>query len=428
MSGSRKNWNSLDGAARRRIRRKVCQRHGWKCFYCGRNFLASIDEFMLLTMDHVKTRSDGGEESSPDNMVPACSVCNQLRGSAPFKSYRDTKQIISDKKLERVGDYLLAMRLDRRRRWWRLRRRCSLALITEYKGKKLPTLSVTYRDAILGCLKHFTRIVKPKYVSKISARTIDGYIAERRQETTERIGKKIGPRDGKAYEGNPKRTSNRAKKAAAHNLVTPATINRELRHIKVVLGVAKDWGYLARVPKIKMLKTLKKRPRWVTVEDFAKIYVTCKTATRPESPDGEYSAEEWWQALLSFLYLTGWRISETLEPAWDQVSLDGATATTLAETNKAGRDEELPLHPAVVDHLRTIISFGNPGNRVFWWPHHDRILWSDFAKIQKAAGIHLECTKRHEHKPSCHRYGFHDFRRAFATLNAKKLGGTPCKN
>jgi uncharacterized protein (TIGR02653 family) len=82
------------------------------------------------------------------------------------------------------------------------------------------------------------------------------------------------------------------------------------------------------------------------------------------------------------------------------------------------RDERVPLHPVVVEHLRKIMDFGS---LVFFWPHHKRTLYVDFAAIQDAAGIYLPCTAKHEHVDTCHRYGFHDLRRAFATVNAPRL-------
>ncbi len=60
---------------------------------------------------------------------------------------------------------------------------------------------------------------------------------------------------------------------------------------------------------------------------------------------------------------------------------------------------------------------------VFYWPHHERTLWADFPRIQEAAGIHLPCHEKHEHIPACYLYGFHDLRRAFATVNAPTLTG-----
>jgi len=47
----------------------------------------------------------------------------------------------------------------------------------------------------------------------------------------------------------------------------------------------------------------------------------------------------------------------------------------------------------------------------------------DFLAIQQEAKIDLPCREDHEHTPACHVYGFHDLRRAFATLNAPKLSG-----
>ena len=76
------------------------------------------------------------------------------------------------------------------------------------------------------------------------------------------------------------------------------------------------------------------------------------------------------------------------------------------------------MHPIVVEHLRKIVDFGP---LVFYWPHNRRTLWVDFGRIQDAAGIHLPCREKHEHGPDCHRYGFHDLRRAFATVNAETL-------
>src|SRR5581483_5814207 len=71
---------------------------------------------------------------------------------------------------------------------------------------------------------------------------------------------------------------------------------------------------------------------------------------------------------------------------------------------------------------------------VFDWRHAEKTLYDDFAAIQEAAGVRLECRNgRTEEEPedkgdhvctdACHCYTFHDLRRAFATANAERLTG-----
>jgi integrase len=72
----------------------------------------------------------------------------------------------------------------------------------------------------------------------------------------------------------------------------------------------------------------------------------------------------------------------------------------------------------VVDHLKKLAGFDPV---VFPWNHNERTLYSEFARIQEAAGIHLVCREDHTHGRHCHLYSFHDLRRAFATMNADKL-------
>ncbi len=200
--------------------------------------------------------------------------------------------------------------------------------------------------------------------------------------------------------------------------VSVATINKELRHLKASLRKAHEWGYLPVVPKFHMVKEPKKLLLYVTPEHFAAIYQACDVATGPAG--NNYLAADWWRGLLMFDYMTGWRIGEMLSLAWDDVSLDQGYAITRHDDNKGGRDERVPLHLTVVEHLRKIVDFGP---LVFPWPKDRRSLYEEFARIQTAAGIDLPCPEKHEHTDACHRYGFHDLRRAFATMNADRLTG-----
>lgn len=258
-----------------------------------------------------------------------------------------------------------------------------------YQSKVMPGLSDASQEQVKTALDTFKRIVKPGRLERVNAQSIDTFKAARRKER----GKNPG------------------------STISPATVNKDLRHIKAALRVAHDWGWLPRVPKIRMEKAPQKLVRFVTTEHFAAIYHTgCEAATWPENPSESYTTAEWWRALLCFAYMTGWRIREILSLRREDL-VDGSAITRHGD-NKGKRDELVPLHPVILEHLDSIASF-HP--LVFRLADGESKLWKEFRKIQKAAGIALTCRESHEHTDSCPYYGFHDFRRAFATLNADRL-------
>ena len=105
-------------------------------------------------------------------------------------------------------------RKDTRKPWPDFRR--------EYEERILPGLAPETRRTIRVALSHFERLVKPVRVFGILTQHIDDFIAARRKEP----GKKKG------------------------DLVSPASVNKDLRHIKAALAVAFEWGYLHTVPKV----------------------------------------------------------------------------------------------------------------------------------------------------------------------------------
>src|SRR5262249_17497384 len=109
-------------------------------------------------------------------------------------------------------------------------------------------------------------------------------------------------------------------------------------------------------------------------------------------------------------YMTGWRISSLMALRWEHVDLEAGTALSRGEDNKGKRDQLIALAPVVIEHLRRLPTFSPV---VFPWNHPHRRLFSDFARSQKKAGINLKGRRDH--------YGFHDLRRAFATMNADTL-------
>jgi integrase len=261
----------------------------------------------------------------------------------------------------------------------------------EYERRVLALMPPQTREVVQQSLAKFQAIVKPVKVAAIRTATIDDFIAKRREER----GRK------------------------PESKVSPATINKDLRNLKAALKVAQDWGYLPKVPKVRMVKEPKKLARFVTPEHFAAMYGACDSARQPAGQD--YTAADWWRGVLMFAYMTGWRISEIVGAlTWDDVSLDDGHAITRHDSNKGKRDERAPLHPVVVEHLRKLVDLGPT---VFPWTYGRRRLYEEFARVQDAAGIDLPCPERHQHTEACHRYGFHDLRRAFATMNADRLTG-----
>jgi len=212
----------------------------------------------------------------------------------------------------------------------------------EYDADLAARVDPETRRVALDALKKFAALVKPGRVDRIRTKTIDQYVTLRRTER----GRVPG------------------------STVSVATINKELRHVKAAMRKAKEWAYLTIIPTFHMLREPRKLPLYVTPEHFAAIYQACDVATRPVS--GSYSPADWWRALLMFDYMTGWRINELRSLTWDDVSLDEGYAVTRAADNKGGRDDRVPLHPTVVEHLRKLVDFGT---LVFPWPDHKRRLW-----------------------------------------------------
>ena len=109
-------------------------------------------------------------------------------------------------------------------------------------------------------------------------------------------------------------------------------------------------------------------------------------------------------------FMTGWRISSLMALTWDNVDLEAGTALSAAADNKGDRDQFIPLHPIVIEHLKALkVAFTT---QVFPWSLAREMLWKQFQRLQKAADV----------KPAKKTwYGFHDVRRGFATYNANRM-------
>jgi integrase len=260
----------------------------------------------------------------------------------------------------------------RRRSWEQFR--------AEYESKIVDGMGVRNRQETLRALKHFERLIKPQRMQVLTSSTILAFVAKRRTE------RGLKP----------------------NSVITPATINKELRQLRAAFKKACKLGYLSKEPEFEFLKQPQKLPTYVGPEDFAKIYAACDKARWPERQP--FTPTDWWRGLLMMAYMTGWRIGSLLALRWEDVDLQEGTAITRAQDNKGKRDQLVPLHPVVVEHLRKLVSLDS---FVFPWSHGRRHIFEEFGKIQKAAGIRPMGSKS--------QYGFHDLRRAFATMNADRL-------
>ncbi|HEY4312287.1 MAG TPA: tyrosine-type recombinase/integrase [Pirellulales bacterium] len=250
-----------------------------------------------------------------------------------------------------------------------------------FDAKILAAMEPNTKRTTQTSLKHFERIVRPGKLVSLTTDRIADYAAARRLE---------------------KRTKREDAPA-----VSPATVNRELRTIRATRNIANEWGWLPKRPKVRLLREPVKLPTYVDPETFAKLYAACDDGPMLDLPG--VAAADWWRGLLVMAYMTGWRISELLKLRREDVNFENATALNRAADNKGRRDSLTLLHPIVVDHLKPLAGFSR---LIFAWPHDQRTLWVEFYRLQTAAKVKPD-GKAH--------YGFHDLRRAFATMNAANM-------
>ena len=92
------------GAARRRFRASIKSEWGC-CAYCGRTHESNGDP-IILTLDHVRPRSFGGN-SMRHNLVPSCRRCNAAKGSErDWEAWFERQDFYCAKRASRIKEWL----------------------------------------------------------------------------------------------------------------------------------------------------------------------------------------------------------------------------------------------------------------------------------------------------------------------------------
>ncbi len=159
---------------------------------------------------------------------------------------RPAKRLADDKCDQLDAQITLGQYEDRSKATW-------ADFITVYRRDVLNQMEVRTAACTEQAIKSFEKLSRPTLMVGIDTKLIDTYISARRKQR------------------------GRDKDSTA----SPATVNRDLRHLKAVLKRAKAWGYLRDVPEVHFVREQKKIPRIVTVEEFAAVYESCEHAKCP---------------------------------------------------------------------------------------------------------------------------------------------------
>lgn len=129
-----------------------------------------------------------------------------------------------------------------------------------------------------------------------------------------------------------------AKKKEAES-VSLTTVNRVLELIRAILNRAyKEWGWLEKLPLIRMRKIENKRIRWLTKQEANRLL--------RELPSHL-------QDMAAFTLATGLRESNVTQLKWSEIHLDKKHALIHADESKSKRPIAVPLNKQAISILKT---------------------------------------------------------------------------
>jgi integrase len=110
--------------------------------------------------------------------------------------------------------------------------------------------------------------------------------------------------------------------------VARSTVNRELAALRRGFKLALEKGLLATMPLVKLPKEHNARSGFFEPGDFAALLLELPAHLR---------------ALIRFLRLTGWRVSEAVGLTWDAVDWEGGVLRLRGSQTKSGRPRAFPF-------------------------------------------------------------------------------------
>ncbi len=150
-----------------------------------------------------------------------------------------------------------------------------------------------------------------------------------------------------------------------------AGTNTILRHFKVFIRWCHVMDYIPKVPKIQMLKLPSQGVRWLTREEYEKIY----NNALPEVKD-----------VMTLCISTGARIREVLNVPWSKISMKERQIILNPELVKGRRQEALYMNDKCIEVLSRIRETQKAGAKSpFPYPYH-HIEWR-YQKAAETAGI-----------------------------------------
>ena len=175
----------------------------------------------------------------------------------------------------------------------------------------------------------------------------------------------------------------------------PATVNRVLEVVRVILNTAwKEWEWLDRVPRVRLLRTDNKRIRWITRAEAANL-ISCLPAHL--------------QVVVRFSLATGLRKSNVTGLEWSQVDLTRRVAWIHGDQSKSGRPIGVPLNREAVVLLR-----GEEGK-------HPRFCFTYQGK--RIIQVNTKAWRHALERAGIENFRWHDLRHTWASWHVQ--GGTP---